>query len=224
MLTDVLSADKDEEVSRGEDEDRQVRHCVLAKALNLFLSNFIPADRCLAGQNIRVTGERGGQREGGNEDDLQGGIKEGHAVPPLPTPWLSLLHWSGNDRFHSCFRSWRGEVVSDYQGGTGGADVELRPRCVRIGTTLKVKSEQCRVGKPGGERILQEGNQGHILIIYDRIHVIKILCLELCAPFWSTLTYSISTTIWWIFMKFCTDIHGPQRMYPGYFSDHLTFL
>lgn len=73
MLTDVLSADKDEEVSRGEDEDRQVRHCVLAKALNLFLSNFIPADRCLAGQNIRVTGERGGQREGGNEDDLQGG-------------------------------------------------------------------------------------------------------------------------------------------------------
>lgn len=55
-------------------------------ALNLFLSNFIPADRCLAGQNMHMRGGRGGQREGGSEEDLQMGIKGGHAIPPLVPP------------------------------------------------------------------------------------------------------------------------------------------
>lgn len=47
-----------------------------AKALNLFLSNFIPADRCLAGQNMHMRGGGDGQREGGNEEDLQRGSKK----------------------------------------------------------------------------------------------------------------------------------------------------
>lgn len=71
------------------------------------VSKYIPADRCLAGLNVLVRGGRwraeggGGGWEWGRPSE---GIKEGHAIPP-PTP--SFLHWSGNDRFHSCFRSWR---------------------------------------------------------------------------------------------------------------------
>lgn len=78
-------------------------------------------------------GGGGLREEGGSEEDLQRGMKGGHATPlanPTSPPLLalSLLHWSGNDRFHSCFRSWRGEVVLDYQGGAWGCDVELRTR------------------------------------------------------------------------------------------------
>lgn len=34
--------------------------CVQAEASDLALFNFIPADRCLAGQIVHVRGERGG--------------------------------------------------------------------------------------------------------------------------------------------------------------------
>ncbi len=34
---------------------------------------------------------------------------------------------------------------------------------------------------------------------------------------------NISTTIGWINMKFCTNIHGPQKMNPKNFGDPLTF-
>lgn len=146
MLTDVVSADQDEEVGRGENEDRQVRHCVLAKALSRFLSNFIPTDRCLAGQNIHVRGEAGGQREGGNEDDLQRGSKEVTLfLPCLPSGSPSSTDLETID-FIPAFAP--EEVVSDYQGGPGGADVELRPRYVWIATTRKIKREQRHVGKP----------------------------------------------------------------------------
>lgn len=48
-----------------------------ARVPNLFsLSNFIPADRCLAEQNVRVRGGRGVQWERGNEEDLQRGSKK----------------------------------------------------------------------------------------------------------------------------------------------------
>lgn len=145
MLTDVMSADKDEEVGRGENEDRQVRHCVLAKALNLFLSKFIPADRCLAGQNIQVRGEADGQREGGNEDDLQRGSKKVTLFLPCLPPGSPSTDLETID-FIPAFAP--EEVVSDYQGGPGGADVELRPRYVWIATTLKIKRGQRHVGKP----------------------------------------------------------------------------
>lgn len=80
-------------------------------------------------------------------------IKEGHAIPLASPLVLSPLHWSGNDRFHSCFRSWRGEVVSDYQGGAGGCDVELRPECRTCldSHDTHIRSEQCHVCKPGGD-------------------------------------------------------------------------
>lgn len=97
MLTDVPSVGNDEEISGGEDEDRQVRPeediVFRQEALNGVLSNFIPADRCLAGQNIHVRGE------GGNEEDLQKGDQRrsrysSHARPPysptfaLPPPLI----------------------------------------------------------------------------------------------------------------------------------------
>lgn len=67
MLTDVPSVGNDEEISGGEDEDRQVRPeediVFRQEALNGVLSNFIPADRCLAGQNIHVRGGRVGVGE-----------------------------------------------------------------------------------------------------------------------------------------------------------------
>ncbi len=34
--------------------------------------------------------------------------------------------------------------------------------------------------------------------------------------------WNISTTIWWTALKFCTDIHGAQRMDPNDFDDPLT--
>lgn len=34
---------------------------------------------------------------------------------------------------------------------------------------------------------------------------------------------NISQQIWQIAMKFCTDIHSPQKMTPTDFGDHLTF-
>ncbi len=34
---------------------------------------------------------------------------------------------------------------------------------------------------------------------------------------------NISTTIGWIVIKFCTDVHGSQRMNPTDFGDPLTF-
>lgn len=152
----------------------QRRHCVQAKALNLVLSNFIPADRCLAGQNIHVRGERGRQREGGNEVDLQRGSKKVTLLVPCLPPSLSLLHWSGNDRFHSCFRSWRGEVVSDYQGGSWGGDVELRPKCRSRLDRHSTQSQKWAMSRLQTRRWMnnsnvsfrkiQEGNQGHILI------------------------------------------------------------
>ncbi len=37
------------------------------------------------------------------------------------------------------------------------------------------------------------------------------------------LRLSISTTIWWLAMKFCTDIHGPQRINPNDVGAPLTF-
>lgn len=72
MLTDVQSVGNDEEISGGEDEDRQVRPeediVFRQEALNGVLSNFIPADRCLAGQNIHVRGRgEGGEQRGGWE-------------------------------------------------------------------------------------------------------------------------------------------------------------
>lgn len=34
---------------------------------------------------------------------------------------------------------------------------------------------------------------------------------------------NVSTTIGWIFMKLCADIHVPRRMNPADFCDPLTF-
>lgn len=67
------------------------------KTLNSNLSNFIPADRCLAGQNIHTRGGVG--EDGGGAVQVEGvgartifgrGIKAGHAIPPPPS--LSPLH------------------------------------------------------------------------------------------------------------------------------------
>ena len=147
------------------------------------LSNFIPADRCLAGPGMRVSAKEaggGGGREGREWGRPSDGIKEGHAVasdssPPPPPPALSLLRWSGNDRFHSCIRSQRGEVVPGYRGGARGAEVELRPRMqglVWIAATLIIKmrnvtSSKTRRGNLSWERQclksvywIQERNQG----------------------------------------------------------------
>lgn len=103
MLTDVPSVGNDEEISGGEDEDRQVRPeediVFRQEALNGVLSNFIPADRCLAGQNIHVRGggERRAEGRVGMRKIFRRGIKGGHAIPPMPAlpthpPSLSLLH------------------------------------------------------------------------------------------------------------------------------------
>lgn len=135
MLTDVVRADKDEEISRGEDEDKagEARADFVCRhgALNLFLSNIIPADRCLAGQNMHI---RGGRREGGNEEDLQMGIKGGHAIPPLVPPRRSRSPSSTDLEtidFIPAFAPEEGEVASDYQGGA---------RRTRCGTKNKMQS------------------------------------------------------------------------------------
>lgn len=75
--------------------------CVQAEASDLAFFNFIPADRCLAGRSSTFRGKRGGLEVGGKEDDLQTGSKEVTLFLIYLPP--SLLHWSGNDRFHSSF-------------------------------------------------------------------------------------------------------------------------
>lgn len=62
MLTDVTSGDKhhDGAIGGGEDKDGLLETgdgmCGQAEASNLGLFNFIPADRCLAGQIIHIRG------------------------------------------------------------------------------------------------------------------------------------------------------------------------
>lgn len=85
------------------------------KTLNSNLSNFIPADRCLAGQNIRAGG--GGERE----DDLrEGGRGSKRVTPPFPR----LHSPSSTDLetidFIPAFAPGEGEAVSDYRRGRGG--------------------------------------------------------------------------------------------------------
>lgn len=46
------------------------------------LSHFIPVDRCLAGQNLGVTGEELGAGRVGTSAKPSDRIKEGHAIPP----------------------------------------------------------------------------------------------------------------------------------------------
>lgn len=67
MLTD---ADKDGKRNGGKDEDSRRPETLRAGKNAETLCNFIPVDRCLAGNNAC---EKGGQTEGGNEEYLQKG-------------------------------------------------------------------------------------------------------------------------------------------------------
>lgn len=135
MLTDVVGADKNGEIIRGEDEDRQVSPqktlCAGMKpripfSLISYLQTGAWQDRSCTWEVEEAGRGRVGMRKTFRGDQR----RSRYSSPATPTPTLSLLHWSGNDRFHSCLRSWRGEVVSDYQGGARGCDVELRPKCM----------------------------------------------------------------------------------------------
>lgn len=77
--------------------------CGQAEASNLGLFNFIPADRCLAGQIFHITAVNGAvwRRAGMRMIFRQDQKRSRHSSSP------SLLHWSGNDRFHSSYCSWR---------------------------------------------------------------------------------------------------------------------
>lgn len=92
MMTDAMSWGA---IARGEDENGLLETgdgiCGQAEASDLGLFNFIPADRCLAGQIIHIRGEWGILTEGGDEHDLQTGSKEVTPFlisrsPTLPPP------------------------------------------------------------------------------------------------------------------------------------------
>lgn len=94
MMTDVMSWGA---IGGGEDEDGLLETgdgtCGQAEASDHGLFNFIPADRCLAGQIIHIRGERGSLTEGGHEHDLQTGSKEVTPFLISRSPTLPPLIW-----------------------------------------------------------------------------------------------------------------------------------
>lgn len=84
---------------------------------SLSLNSYLQTGARQGGTLIReMENERRGRS--GNDEDLQRGSKKVTLFLHPPLSSLSLLHWSGNDRFHSCvLLLWRGSGVRLSGGG-----------------------------------------------------------------------------------------------------------